>query len=128
MWAKYPHVLLDASGEAVGLPAGVMGNSEVGHLTIGSGRVIYQDLSRINRAVADGSFFTNPVLDPGDAAALPADAPRFAQPDGRVKTSAAWLIEHAGVRRGERARRVAPRQREPRPQLRRDWGTPCVQD
>jgi 2,3-bisphosphoglycerate-independent phosphoglycerate mutase len=62
LWAKYPHSLLDASGEAVGLPPGVMGNSEVGHLTIGSGRVIYQDLSRINRAIADGSFFDNPVL------------------------------------------------------------------
>jgi 2,3-bisphosphoglycerate-independent phosphoglycerate mutase len=62
LWAKYPHVLLEASGEAVGLPPGVMGNSEVGHLTIGAGRVIYQDLSRINRAVADGSFFENPVL------------------------------------------------------------------
>ena len=62
LWAKYPHVLLDASGEAVGLPAGVMGNSEVGHLTIGSGRVIFQDLSRINRAITDGSFFANPVL------------------------------------------------------------------
>jgi 2,3-bisphosphoglycerate-independent phosphoglycerate mutase len=60
--AKYPHTLLDASGEAVGLPPGIMGNSEVGHLTIGSGRVIYQDLSRINRAIADGSFFANPVL------------------------------------------------------------------
>ena len=59
----YPHVLLEASGEAVGLPPGVMGNSEVGHLTLGSGRVIYQDLSRINRAIADGSFFDNPVLD-----------------------------------------------------------------
>jgi UDP-N-acetylmuramate dehydrogenase len=47
-----------------------------------------------------GSFFTNPVLDPLAAAALPADAPRFPQPDGRVKTSAAWLIEHAGVARG----------------------------
>ncbi|WP_375424203.1 UDP-N-acetylmuramate dehydrogenase [uncultured Friedmanniella sp.] len=47
-----------------------------------------------------GSFFTNPLLDPADAAALPADAPRFAQPDGRVKTSAAWLIEHAGFGRG----------------------------
>ena len=62
LWERYPHVLLAASGEAVGLPAGVMGNSEVGHLTIGSGRVIYQDLSRINRAVADGSFYTNPVI------------------------------------------------------------------
>lgn len=62
LWARYPHVLLEASGEAVGLPPGVMGNSEVGHLTIGSGRIIYQDLSRINRAIADGSFFDNPVL------------------------------------------------------------------
>jgi len=53
---------LEASGEAVGLPAGVMGNSEVGHLTLGSGRIIYQDLSRINRAITDGSFFENPVL------------------------------------------------------------------
>ena len=59
---RYPHVLLEASGEAVGLPAGVMGNSEVGHLTLGSGRVIYQDLSRIDRAIRDGSFFTNPAL------------------------------------------------------------------
>jgi 2,3-bisphosphoglycerate-independent phosphoglycerate mutase len=62
LWVAYPHILLEASGEAVGLPAGVMGNSEVGHLTIGAGRVIYQDLSRINRAIADGSFFDNPVL------------------------------------------------------------------
>jgi 2,3-bisphosphoglycerate-independent phosphoglycerate mutase len=62
LMAKYPHTLLDASGEAVGLPAGIMGNSEVGHLTIGSGRVIYQDLSRINRAISDGTFFANPVL------------------------------------------------------------------
>lgn len=62
LWDRYPHVLLEASGEAVGLPAGVMGNSEVGHLTIGSGRIIYQDLSRINRAIDDGSFFANPVL------------------------------------------------------------------
>ncbi len=62
LWAGYPHVFLEASGEAVGLPAGVMGNSEVGHLTLGSGRIIYQDLSRINRAIADGSFFDNAPL------------------------------------------------------------------
>ncbi len=62
LWERYPHVLLEASGEAVGLPAGVMGNSEVGHLTLGSGRVILQDLSRINRAVQDGSFFRNAAL------------------------------------------------------------------
>lgn len=62
LWERYPRALLEASGEAVGLPPGVMGNSEVGHLTLGSGRVIYQDLCRINRAITDGSFFKNPVL------------------------------------------------------------------
>src|SRR3954464_14138605 len=60
--AEYPHTTLEASGEAVGLPPGQMGNSEVGHLTIGSGRILYQDLMRVNRAIADGSFFDNPVL------------------------------------------------------------------
>ena len=62
LWAEYPHTTLEASGEAVGLPEGQMGNSEVGHLTIGSGRVLDQDLQRINRAVADGSFLENPAL------------------------------------------------------------------
>jgi 2,3-bisphosphoglycerate-independent phosphoglycerate mutase len=62
LWAEYPHTTLKASGEAVGLPPGQMGNSEVGHLTIGSGRVLDQDLQRINRAIADGSFFENPAL------------------------------------------------------------------
>ena len=57
-----PTTLVAASGEAVGLPRGQQGNSEVGHLTIGAGRVVYQPLSRINRAVADGSFYDNPVL------------------------------------------------------------------
>ena len=57
-----PHTQLDASGAAVGLPAGQMGNSEVGHLTIGAGRVILQDLSRINHAVASGTLAGNPVL------------------------------------------------------------------
>jgi 2,3-bisphosphoglycerate-independent phosphoglycerate mutase len=56
------HTAIDASGEAVGLMPGVMGNSEVGHLTIGSGRVIYQDLMRINKAIESGALFTNPVL------------------------------------------------------------------
>ena len=62
LWAQYPHATLKASGEAVGLPPGQMGNSEVGHLTIGAGRVLDQDLQRINRAIADGSFFENPAL------------------------------------------------------------------
>jgi 2,3-bisphosphoglycerate-independent phosphoglycerate mutase len=62
LWGEYPHTHLAASGEAVGLPPGQMGNSEVGHLTIGSGRVLDQDFQRVNRAVADGSFFTNEAL------------------------------------------------------------------
>jgi 2,3-bisphosphoglycerate-independent phosphoglycerate mutase len=62
LWRRYPHTRLDASGEAVGLPAGQMGNSEVGHLTIGSGRVLDQDFQRVNRAIADGSLFENDAL------------------------------------------------------------------
>jgi 2,3-bisphosphoglycerate-independent phosphoglycerate mutase len=62
LWARYPHTTLAASGEAVGLPAGQMGNSEVGHLTIGSGRVLDQDFERVNRAIADGSLFDNAAL------------------------------------------------------------------
>ena len=62
LWREFPHTRIEASGEAAGLPAGQMGNSEVGHLTIGSGRRLYQDLMRVNRAIADGSFFDNPVL------------------------------------------------------------------
>lgn len=62
LWQKYPHTTLKASGLAVGLPEGIMGNSEVGHLNIGAGRVVYQDLLRIDRAVADGSFFENETL------------------------------------------------------------------
>jgi 2,3-bisphosphoglycerate-independent phosphoglycerate mutase len=62
LWAEFPHTTLVASGEAVGLPDGQMGNSEVGHLTIGAGRRLYQDLMRVNRAIEDGSFFENPAL------------------------------------------------------------------
>src|SRR5262249_9389110 len=62
LWERYPHATLEASGAAVGLPPGQMGNSEVGHLTLGSGRVLLQDLERVNRAIADGSLFENDVL------------------------------------------------------------------
>ena len=62
LFARFPHTELMASGEAVGLPPGQMGNSEVGHLNLGAGRVVYQDLTRINWAIADGSFFRNPEL------------------------------------------------------------------
>jgi 2,3-bisphosphoglycerate-independent phosphoglycerate mutase len=60
--ARYPSGTLDASGEAVGLPAGQMGNSEVGHTNLGAGRVVYQDLTRIDKSIRDGDFFSRPAL------------------------------------------------------------------
>ncbi len=69
LFADSPHTRLQASGEAVGLPDGQMGNSEVGHLNIGAGRVVFQELTRINRACADGSLSANPVLNDAFAAA-----------------------------------------------------------
>jgi 2,3-bisphosphoglycerate-independent phosphoglycerate mutase len=62
LWREYPHATLQASGEAVGLPAGQMGNSEVGHLTIGSGRILFQDLVRVNKAIESGELFENEAL------------------------------------------------------------------
>src|SRR5664280_2563453 len=62
LFAAWPRTTLKASGLAVGLPEGQMGNSEVGHLNIGAGRVVYQELTRINLAVQDGSLAKNPVL------------------------------------------------------------------
>jgi 2,3-bisphosphoglycerate-independent phosphoglycerate mutase len=62
LWRDYPHAQLVASGEAVGLPDGQMGNSEVGHLTIGSGRILFQDLVRVNRAIESGELFANEAL------------------------------------------------------------------
>ena len=62
LMATYPTAQLQCSGEAVGLPAGIMGNSEVGHLNIGAGRVVFQDLLKIDRAIEDGSFFENAVI------------------------------------------------------------------
>lgn len=62
VWNTYPHTQLKCSGEAVGLPEGQMGNSEVGHLHLGSGRLLAQDFTRINQAVENGEFFKNPVL------------------------------------------------------------------
>jgi len=59
---RYPHTSLGASGESVGLPAGQMGNSEVGHMNIGAGRIVDQDLVRISKAIRSGQFFQNPVL------------------------------------------------------------------
>ncbi len=62
LWERFPHTTLTACGEAVGLPDGQMGNSEVGHLNLGAGAVVKQDLLRIDEAIADGSFFENEVL------------------------------------------------------------------
>lgn len=62
LWRRYPHTTLSASGEDVGLPPGIMGNSEVGHLNLGAGRVVRQEVSRINEAIDDGRFFRNDVL------------------------------------------------------------------
>ncbi len=69
LWAECPHGLISGSGEDVGLPDGQMGNSEVGHMNLGAGRVVYQDFTRISKAIADGEFFTNPVLTEGVHAA-----------------------------------------------------------
>ncbi|WP_210471229.1 2,3-bisphosphoglycerate-independent phosphoglycerate mutase [Sporosarcina sp. 6E9] len=62
LWNEYPHTTLTACGEAVGLPEGQMGNSEVGHLNIGAGRIVYQNLTRINKSIREGEFFKEPAL------------------------------------------------------------------
>ena len=62
LFKKYPNILLDASGELVGLPDGQMGNSEVGHMNIGAGRIVYQSLTLLNKKIKDGSFFSNDKL------------------------------------------------------------------
>ena len=62
MLQKYPNSKLEASGTAVGLPAGQMGNSEVGHMNLGAGRIVYQELGRIHKAVDDNEFPTNSVI------------------------------------------------------------------
>jgi len=61
-WNQFPHAMLQASGLAVGLPEGQMGNSEVGHLNIGAGRIVYQDLTRISKDIREGTFFENETL------------------------------------------------------------------
>lgn len=62
LMANYPNVLINTSGAAVGLPDGQMGNSEVGHMNLGAGRIVYQNYTRINKSIADGDFFENPAL------------------------------------------------------------------
>ncbi|WP_337842939.1 2,3-bisphosphoglycerate-independent phosphoglycerate mutase [Rheinheimera sp.] len=72
LWASYPHTLISGSGMDVGLPDGQMGNSEVGHVNLGSGRVVYQDFTRITKSINDGDFFENPVLTDACQAAVQA--------------------------------------------------------
>ena len=62
LYSNYPHAQLEASGLFVGLPDGQMGNSEVGHMNLGAGRVVYQDIVRINKEITEGTFEKNPVL------------------------------------------------------------------
>ena len=61
-WVSYPHTRLEAAGESVGLPRGEAGNTETGHLNLGAGQIVYQDLARINMSIADGTFFDNQAL------------------------------------------------------------------
>ena len=90
--ARWPHASLEASGEAVGLPEGQMGNSEVGHLNIGAGRPVLQDLPRIDAAIADGSFFERPAL---------LEACRRAR-EGRGRLSVVGLVGPGGVHAHDR--------------------------
>lgn len=62
LWQTCPHTLISGSGMDVGLPDGQMGNSEVGHVNLGSGRIVYQDFTRVTKAISDGEFFNNPAL------------------------------------------------------------------
>ncbi|MFM2207516.1 MAG: hypothetical protein RL213_1491 [Bacteroidota bacterium] len=87
LYAKYPHAELKTSGEDVGLPEGQMGNSEVGHLNIGAGRVVYQDLVKINLEIRNGGFFRQPVL---------LEAIRYAKDHGK-KLHLIGLLSDGGV-------------------------------
>jgi 2,3-bisphosphoglycerate-independent phosphoglycerate mutase len=91
LWERYPHTTLSASGRDVGLPPGQMGNSEVGHLNLGAGAVVKQDLARIDDAVADGSFFENEVLQAACERAI-------ASPRGRLHL--VGLVSDGGVHSG----------------------------
>jgi 2,3-bisphosphoglycerate-independent phosphoglycerate mutase len=91
LWEQYPHTTLSTSGRDVGLPPGQMGNSEVGHLNLGAGAVVKQDLARIDDAIADGSFFENPALKGACAQALAS---------ARGRLHAIGLISDGGVHSG----------------------------
>jgi len=92
LMTRYPHAQLIASGDAVGLPAGQMGNSEVGHMNMGAGRIVYQDLTRTDKSIRDGDFFTNPLL----TAAMDRTA------DGRHALHVIGLVSDGGVHSHQR--------------------------
>jgi 2,3-bisphosphoglycerate-independent phosphoglycerate mutase len=87
LWEQFPHATLTTFGEAVGLPEGQMGNSEVGHLNIGAGRIIYQELTRINKSIREGDFFQNPTLKAAMVKAL----------EGKKKLHLMGLVSDGGV-------------------------------
>jgi 2,3-bisphosphoglycerate-independent phosphoglycerate mutase len=74
LWSEKPHTLIDTSGKSVGLPPGQMGNSEVGHMNLGAGRVVYQSLTRIDKDIEDETFFSNPALNAAIEKAVTADS------------------------------------------------------
>src|SRR6476660_3960926 len=91
LWGEFPHTQLSAQGPDVGLPEGQMGNSEVGHLNLGAGAIVKQDLARIDEAIADGSFYENPAL-------LAACAKARNSPRGRLHLLG--LVSDGGVHSG----------------------------
>ena len=91
LWAEFPHTTLSAKGEDVGLPEGQMGNSEVGHLNLGAGAIVPQDLARIDGSIADGTFFENEVL-------VEACRRAVASPSGRLHLIG--LVSDGGVHSG----------------------------
>ena len=87
LWSQCPHTLIKTSGIDVGLPKGQMGNSEVGHMNLGAGRVVYQNLTRIDKAIEDGTFFLNePLVDAVDKGPLYSQAI-----DALIELAQFWL-------------------------------------
>ena len=100
LWSERPHTLIHTSGKAVGLPAGQMGNSEVGHTNIGAGRVVYQSLTRIDKDIEDGGFQRNPVLLQAVAAASAAGTTKAAKTsaaDATAGTTASGAVHILGL-------------------------------
>jgi len=95
---EFPNAALETSGLSVGLPEGQMGNSEVGHTNLGAGRIVYQDLVRINRAVEDGSFFKNDALLLACRRANPAPGPRPRRSCDRGRVLLRERVTPGGVR------------------------------